>query len=42
MVKINLWLNKFILLHRKCVYPYEDMDNWKKFDETTIPLFTAN
>ena len=22
---------------RKCVYPYEDMDNWEKFDETTIP-----
>ena len=22
---------------RKGVYPYEDIDNWKKFDETTIP-----
>ena len=30
-------LNKFILLLRKSVYPYEDMDNWEKFDETTIP-----
>ena len=30
-------LNKFILLLRKGVYPYEDMDNWGKFDETTIP-----
>ena len=30
-------LNKFILLLRKGVYPYEDMDNWEKFDETTIP-----
>ena len=26
-------LNKFILLLRKGVYPYEDMDNWEKFDE---------
>ena len=23
-------LNKFILLLRKCIYPYEDMDNWGK------------
>ena len=30
-------LNKFILLLKKGVYPYEHMDNWKKFDETTIP-----
>ena len=30
-------LNKFILLLRKRVYPYEDMDNWEKFDETTMP-----
>ena len=30
-------LNKFILLLRKGVYPYEDMDNWENFDETTIP-----
>ena len=22
---------------RKGVYPYEDIDNWEKFDETTIP-----
>ena len=37
---IQFWnggLNKFILLLRKGVYPYEDMDNWEKFDETTIP-----
>ena len=26
-------LNKFILLLRKGVYSYEDMDNWEKFDE---------
>ena len=31
-------LNNFILLLRKGVYPYEDIDNWEKFDETTIPL----
>ena len=30
-------LNKFVLLLRKDVYPYEDMDNWEKFDETTLP-----
>ena len=30
-------LNKFILLLRKGVYPYEDMDNWEKSDETTLP-----
>ena len=33
----NGYLNKFILLLRKGVYPYKDMDNWEKFDETTIP-----
>ena len=32
-------LNKFILLLRKGVYPYEDMDNWGKFDETTLPHY---
>ena len=30
-------VNKFILLLRKGVYPYEDMDNRENFDETTIP-----
>ena len=24
------------MLLRKVIYPYEDMDNWKKIDETTI------
>ena len=27
-------LNKFVLLLRKGVYPYEYMDSWEKFDET--------
>ena len=30
-------LNKFILLLRKGVYPYEYMDSWETFDETTLP-----
>ena len=30
-------LNKFILLLRKGVYPYEYMDNLEKFDETSLP-----
>ena len=30
-------LNKFILLLRKGVYPYEYMDSWKRFDETSLP-----
>ena len=30
-------LNKCILLLRKGVYPYEDMDNWDKFDKATLP-----
>ena len=29
-------LNKFILLLRKVVYPYEETDIWEKFGETTI------
>ena len=29
--------NKFILLLRKVVYPYEYMDQWGKFNETTLP-----
>ena len=29
-------LNKFILLLTKSIYPYQDMDNWGKFDETTL------
>ena len=30
-------LNKFILLLRKGLYPYEYMDNWERFDETSLP-----
>ena len=30
-------LNKFILLLRKGVYPHEYMDNWERFDETSLP-----
>ena len=30
-------LNKFILLLRKDVYPYEYMNNWERFDETLLP-----
>ena len=33
----NTDLNKFILLLRKGVYPYEYMDNWERFNETLLP-----
>ena len=33
----NKDLNKFILLLRKGVYPYEYTDNWERFDETSFP-----
>ena len=29
--------NKFILLLQKGVYPYENMDNWETFNETSLP-----
>ena len=29
-------LNKFILLLRRGVYPYEYMDSWQRFDETSL------
>ena len=38
-------LNEFIMLLRKVVYPYEYMDGWDKFNESTIPgkeLFYSN
>ena len=37
MKKFNNDLNKFILLLRKGVYPYEYMDSWEKFNETSLP-----
>ena len=30
-------LNKFVMLLRKGVHPYEYMDSWDKFNETSIP-----
>ena len=33
----NRDLNKFIFLLRKGVYPYEYMDNWERFEETSLP-----
>ena len=30
-------LNKFALLLRKAIYPYKYMDNWEKFNKTTLP-----
>ena len=32
----NKDLNKFILLLRKGVYPYEYMDNWERFNEISL------
>ena len=29
-------LNKFFLLLTKCIYPYEYMDSWERFNENTI------
>ena len=33
----NKGLNKFALLLRKGVYPYEYMDSWKRFKEESLP-----
>ena len=30
-------INKLILLLRKGVYPYEYIDSWERFDETSLP-----
>ena len=37
----NINLNKFVLLLRKGVYPYEYTDSWEKFDETALPTKEA-
>ena len=29
--------NKFVLLLRKDVHPYEYMDSWERFHETSLP-----
>ena len=33
----NGYINKFVLLLRKGVYPYEYIDSWERFDETSLP-----
>ena len=33
----NKDINKFVLLLRKGVYPYEYMDSWERFDEISLP-----
>ena len=30
-------VHNFVLLLKKGVYPYEYMDNWEKFNETSLP-----
>ena len=30
-------INRFILLLRKGIYPYEYIDSWERFDETSMP-----
>ena len=30
-------INAFILLLKKGVYQYKNMDDWEKFNETTLP-----
>ena len=32
-------LNKFMFRIRKRVYPYECMDSWTKFDESSLPIW---
>ena len=34
-------LNKFVLLLRKSVYPYEYMDSWERFNEISLPAKKA-
>ena len=30
-------IHRFVLLLKKGVYPYEYMDSWERFDETSLP-----
>ena len=30
-------INKFVMLLRKGIYPYEYMDSWERFNETSLP-----
>ena len=30
-------METFALLLRKCVYSYEYMDSWERFDKTSLP-----
>ena len=33
----TLIINKFVLLLRKGVYPYKQMEIWERFNETSLP-----
>ena len=33
----NNYINKFILLWRKVVYPYDYMNDWERFNEIALP-----
>ena len=33
----NREINNFFLFLRKGVYPYQYMDSWERFDETSLP-----
>ena len=37
LIQTNHDNSKFVLLLRKGLYPYEYMDDWKKFNETLLP-----
>ena len=44
-INLQVYVNKFILLLGKCVYPYKYMDSWEICDETTLApklLFHSN
>ena len=34
-------INEFVLLLIKCVYPYEYMDSWERFNELSLLLLKA-